>query len=196
VDGTIGVSSMCERLRGHYPAMPNMQVAAASSSSSSAATVSLGLAVEVLSAVGEALAEEDVDMARACKNARSAAAALERVDDVGRRRETLAKLLAAVSRVLALADACAAAQVLAAGSAAGRQEALNASVDALRHFAELAKAFGDFAADAVRLVHVDRADGNGLLFSPPLVLSSVGESRRRRFPREVNIQLRSKRITE
>ncbi|XP_046384624.1 alpha-catulin [Ischnura elegans] len=125
--------------------------------------VAVNLAVERFVTVGESIAEGNPEvrdeMYDACKEARAAGGAIERLcegaSEAARERGTVVRaarcLLSSVTRVLLLADVVVVKQLLLAkdrvARSLGRLEGVN-------NFTEFVKAFGHFGAEMVELAHL------------------------------------------
>ncbi|KAH8041320.1 hypothetical protein HPB51_014601 [Rhipicephalus microplus] len=124
----------------------------------------VNLAVERFVSVGEALADDNVeiklDMYDACRSARAAGASIEqlcdvRMDEASEDRGALARaaraLLASVTRVLLLADTVVVKQLL---SAKDRVSISLNRLENVANFTEFVKAFSQFGTEMVELAHL------------------------------------------
>ncbi|XP_054933389.1 alpha-catulin isoform X2 [Dermacentor andersoni] len=124
----------------------------------------VNLAVERFVSVGEALADDNVeiklDMYDACRSARAAGASIEqlcdvRMDEATEDRGALARaaraLLASVTRVLLLADTVVVKQLL---SAKDRVSISLNRLENVANFTEFVKAFSQFGTEMVELAHL------------------------------------------
>ncbi|KAL1427881.1 hypothetical protein MTO96_003212 [Rhipicephalus appendiculatus] len=124
----------------------------------------VNLAVERFVSVGEALADDNVeiklDMYDACRSARAAGASIEqlcdvRLDEATEDRGALARaaraLLASVTRVLLLADTVVVKQLL---SAKDRVSISLNRLENVANFTEFVKAFSQFGTEMVELAHL------------------------------------------
>ena len=121
---------------------------------------SIGLAVELVASVGETImsGEENCgDMQEACREARAAASDLEKLCEMGMEPlvRTLRRLLAAVTRILLLADNVVVKQLLNQSDKPMVQATTAGSENNLmNHFNEFVKAFCDFGSDMLHLIRI------------------------------------------